>query len=37
MTPKTHNTIDEYAKSGIYKVTWATCKCSDVAQTRWNL
>lgn len=37
MTPKTHNTIDEYANSGIYKVTRATRKCSDVGQTRCNL
>lgn len=33
MTPKTQNTIDEYANSGIYKVTCATCKYSDVGQT----
>ena len=34
MTPKTHNIIDEYANSGIIKVTCATCKCSDVGQIR---
>jgi hypothetical protein len=34
---RTDNTIDQYMKSGIYKLTCTTCKCSYVGQTGQNL
>jgi hypothetical protein len=34
---RTNNTIDQYMKNGIYKLTCTTCDCSYVGQTGRNL